>query len=120
MNFNGLSEDQEKQAKGALAKLQAEALAYPGYAQMLARNKVLKNPDIVQFPNTVRRDVSTFFTNNKDFDIIKTPYDRYIKGKTDEAWAGIENRQVVADQVRSMQRIHTVTGLRTKEYGGAQ
>lgn len=113
INFDGLSEDQKKESQQALINLQQEIAAYPAYGEMLTKNKVLTGKNIKQFPNTVRRDVSTFLTNNQEFNISHTPFDQYIKDKADSVWTGIENKQVIADQVRRMQRIHTVTASTT-------
>ena len=107
-NFEGLSESQKSDTLKTLIKLREETNAYPAYAEMLTNSKVLENKNITQFQNTIRDDVSTFLRNNKDFDISQTPFDQYIKGKTDEIYNGIENKQVVSHQIRSMQRIHSI------------
>jgi len=109
ISFDSLNEDEKKEAGISIDKLRKEINAYPAYAEMLTKNKVLANLDIEQFPNTIRRDVDTFLTNNEAFNITQTPFDHFIKGQTDETWMGIEDRKAVSNQVRSMQRIHTVT-----------
>ncbi|MGV8962836.1 MAG: neuraminidase-like domain-containing protein [Candidatus Saccharimonadaceae bacterium] len=113
LDFTGLSHDQQIKAANAVAKIRSEAFSYPAYGEMLSKNKVLTNPDIEEFPNPIRQGVINFLANNKEFDIKSTPFDFYIREKTDHAWTGIENKEVVSAQVRIMQRIHTVTANTT-------
>jgi hypothetical protein len=79
------------------------------YAQELQTLVEIAFPTEVIQKTLPQTEVSTFLSNNPEFDFTRTPVDTYIHEQGEQIFQGIDNSEAVTNQLQNIQRIYTLT-----------
>ena len=79
------------------------------YAQELQTLVEIAFPTEVIKKTLPQAEVSTFLSNNPEFDFTRTPVDTYLHEQGEQVFQGIDNPEAVTNQLQHIQRIYTLT-----------